>query len=54
MHVIAPHGATHVVGTAAHAPIFSSAVIQVGCPVQIGSDTYLIVNANKVTLFQIK
>ena len=35
-------------GTAAQTPIFLSAVVQ------IVSDTYLIVNANKVTSFQIK
>ena len=43
MHVIAPHGSTHVVETAAHAPISPSAVVQEGCVVQIVSDTYSIV-----------
>ena len=32
MHVIAPHGPTHVVETAAHALISPSAVVQEGCP----------------------
>ena len=32
MNVIAPHGPTHVLETAARAPISLSAVVQEGCP----------------------